>query len=47
VLIYGPYKSLELASPSLEIDVTVHKLKGKMWVLLATEELPQIADGRC
>jgi hypothetical protein len=46
VLIYGPYKSLELASPSLEVDITVHKLKGKVWVLLATEELPQIADGR-
>lgn len=46
VLIYGPYESLELASSSLEVDITVHKLKGKVWVLLATEELPQIADGR-
>lgn len=40
------YKSLELASPSLEVDITVHKLKGKVWVLLATEELPQIGGGR-
>jgi len=46
VLIYGPYKSLELTSPSLEVDITIHELKGKVWVLLATAELPQIADGR-
>jgi hypothetical protein len=46
LLIYGPYKSLELTSPSPEVDITVHKLKGRDWVLLATAELPRIADGR-
>lgn len=46
VLIYGPYKSLELTSPSLEVDITVHELKGKTWVLLKTWELPEFADGR-
>jgi hypothetical protein len=46
VLVYGPYESLELTSPSLEVDVTIHNLKGKVWVLPATAELPQVADAR-
>lgn len=46
VLIYGPYESLELTAPSLDVDITVHKLKGKVWVLLKTAELPELFDGR-
>jgi len=46
VLIYGPYRSLELSSPSLDVEVTVHRLKEKDWVLLSTEALPVLCDGR-
>jgi hypothetical protein len=46
VLVYGPYSSLELTAPSLDVDITIHKLKGKDWILLATAELPEWCDAR-
>lgn len=33
VLVYGEYARLELSSPTLQVEVTVHRLKGKEWVL--------------
>ena len=46
VLIYGPYSSLELTAPSRDVDISIHNLKGKDWILLATAELPRLMDGR-
>ena len=46
VLIYGEYAWLELNSPTRDVEVTVHRLKEKDWVLLSTGELPAIADPR-